>query len=45
MIKNDGIFNAEGNLWTSLVESPVRKRANLGVRSNVKLDHIAQDLV
>lgn len=37
MIENDGIFNAEGSLWTSLVD--------LSIRLNVKLDQTAQGFV
>lgn len=39
------MFNAEENLWTSLAEPSAQSRACLSIRSNGKLDQIAQDRV
>lgn len=44
-MEKDEIFNAEENLRTSLVEHSAQSRAKLNIRSNVKLDQTAQDLV
>lgn len=45
MIGNDGMFNAEENLWASLAEPSAQSRACLNIRSNGKLDQVAQDRV
>lgn len=45
MIGNDGMFNAEENVWASLAEPSAQSRACLSIRSNGKLDQVAQDRV